>query len=577
MNAPDSTNPADNNTTGWYRTAVNIAVVAGAFSLIVFVLLVVNFILRIGVDARRIDRLDRLKMEILAQPDNEQLQVQIRELDLRVRQDRIRRLDLSRNGGYLLLGGIILFLIGAKWASACRKKLPSPQLKVDTRDEQIREATHGRWAVTAGLVVLVSGASLLALRPAIDFGRIAAPVPSYPSAEEINRNWPRFRGPGGLGISAYTNVPAKWNGKTGDAIFWKQKVPLPGHNSPVLWDNRIFVSGATEDKREVYCFDASSGKPLWQRQVDGGDSKPANVDEGTGFAACTTATDGRRVYAVFASGDVACFDIKGKEVWTRDLGVPDSAYGYASSLTTYKNLLLVQYDQGAVEDEKSKLIALSVFSGQPVWQTPRPVPASWTSPIIIDVNNQPQVITCGDPCVIAYNPADGAEIWRAACLGTDVAPSPIYAGGLVLVIEPYTKVVAIRPDGRGDVTETHIAWSLGMDAPDICSPVANSELIFLLSTFGTLTCREVADGTQLWEKDLEGSFRASPTLAGDHLYLLSEKGVMFIIEAAREYKELATCELGEDCQASPAFADGRIYIRGVENLYCIGAPTSGKP
>jgi outer membrane protein assembly factor BamB len=359
-------------------------------------------------------------------------------------------------------------------------------------------------------------------------------------------------------------------------------VSLPGHNSPVVWDSRIFVSGATEDKREVYCFDASSGKPLWQRTVEvvqDPNSKPVKitVDEGTGLAACTTATDGRRVFAIFANGDVACFDIKGKEVWTRNLGVPDSAYGYASSLTTYKNLLLVQYDQGAVEDEKSRLIALSVFSGQPVWQTPRPVPASWTSPIIIDVNSRPQVITCGDPCVIAYGPADGAEIWRVACLGTDVAPSPIYAGGLVLVIEPYTKVVAIRPDGRGDVTKTHIAWSLGMDAPDICSPVANSELIFLLSTFGTLTCRKVADGTRLWEKDLEGSFRASPTLAGDHLYLLSEKGVMFIIEAAREYKELARCELGEDCQASPAFADGRIYIRGVENLYCIGAPTSGKP
>jgi hypothetical protein len=187
-------------------------------------------------DAKRIDELDALKIEILAQPANEQLRSRIRQLDLRVRRDRIRRLSFSRNGCYLLLGGIAVFLIGVKCACALRKKLPSPQLKGDSRDEQIRAARRARWAVTAGLVVLGAGALLLATRPRIDFSRVGAISTSYPSAEEISKNWPRFRGPGGLGISAYTNVPTNWNGKTGDGILWKQKVPLPGHNSPVLWD-----------------------------------------------------------------------------------------------------------------------------------------------------------------------------------------------------------------------------------------------------------------------------------------------------------------------------------------------------
>jgi len=556
-----------------YQTAVMTAVVGCVFSLIVLVLLVFNYVRRTGVDARRIDELDRLKIEILEQPTDEELKSQIRELDLRVRQDRIRRLDFSRNGIYLLLGGVAVFLIGVKCACAFRKKLPSPQPKADSRDEQIREARRGRWAVTVGLIALGAGALLLVLRPRVDFSKATLVSASYPSAEEISKNWPGFRGPGGLGISAYTNVPTNWNGKTREGILWKKKVPLPGHSSPVLWGDRIFVTGADKDKREVYCFDAVSGKQLWQGSVDsakGNSSEPVEVDEATGFAAPTAVTDGRRVYAIFANGDVGCFDVKGKKVWTRNLGVPDSAYGYASSPAMYRNLLLIQYDQGNVEDEKSRLIALSVFTGQPVWQTPRPVPASWTSPIVVKVGDQHQVITCGDPWVIAYDPANGAELWRAECLGTDVAPSPIYAGGLVLAVEPYTKVVAIRPNGRGNVTDTHITWSVDLDAPDICSPVSDGELIFLLTTFGTLSCHKLADGEKAWEQDLQGNFQSSPGIVGDRIYLISEKGTAYIVEAGHQYKELARSELGEKVYASPAFADGRIYIRGVENLYCIG-------
>ena len=218
----------------------------------------------------------------------------------------------------------------------------------------------------------------------------------------------------------------------------------------------------------------------------------------------------------------------------------------------------------------SQLIALEGSSGRTVWQTKRPVSNSWTSPIVVSVGSQFQVITCSDPWVIAYEPADGTELWRAKCLYGDTAPSAIYAGGLILVTEPYGKLVAVRPDGRGDVTETHIAWSNEDGAPDICSPVSNGDLVFQLATEGWLSCHKVEDGTKLWEQDLRADFRASPSLVGDSVYLLSEKGVMFIIEAGLEYKELGRCELGEDCCASPAFADGRIYIRGVEHLYCIG-------
>ena len=546
----------------WYQAALWSAVVAAAFSLIVVVLLIVNYLQIKVFDPVRAERLELLKLKILDRPDDKQFLLQIRKLDLQIRQDRIRRNNFSYKGSFLLIGGLVVFVISAKVAATFKKKLPEPQALPDRRNEQVRQAMRARWAITVGLAALGAAVLFFATRPVIDFSE-------EPPLKQV---WPCFRGPGGLGISVSTNVPANWNAGTGEGILWKSKVPLPGYNSPIVWGDRVFLSGADANEREVYCFDALSGNLLWTGNVpnlaaDG--AEPVEPGEDTGFAAPTMVTDGRRVYAIFATGDIGCFDFYGGTVWARNLGTPDSAYGYASSLAMYRDLLLIQYDRGAVEDKKSKLIALNAFLGHTVWETKRPVPNSWASPIVAKIGNQHQIITCGEPWVIAYGP-NGAELWRAKCVGGDIAPSPIYAGGLIFAIEPYTKLVAIRPDGQGDVTKTHIAWSIEEAIPDICSPVSNGELIFMLTTDGLLGCYKVTDGTKLWEEDLREDFFASPILLGNRLYLLSQKGVMFIIEVGTEYKKLARSELGEDCHASPAFADGRIYIRGLKNLYCIG-------
>ncbi len=155
-------------------------------------------------------------------------------------------------------------------------------------------------------------------------------------------------------------------------------------------------------------------------------------------------------------------------------------------------------------------------------------------------------------------------------MGGDVAPSPVHANGLVFAVNEYSYLAAIRTDGQGDVTKTHIVWTADYDLPDISSPMSNGELLFLLTTDGFLTCYDVQNGSKVWEKDLETSFRSSPSLVGDRVYLMSEGGVMFIFAADREYKELGRVELGEASNTCPAFMDGRIYIRGRENLYCIG-------
>ena len=562
------------NTAGpWYGCAMATAIISGIFSLIVCTFLLMNLGRSRMVGTPNEAKLVDLRTEIRNDPNNEQLLSRMREFDAENRRQRLRALDISHKGSYLLLAGLVVFMISLRIAVEFKKRQPAPQPKPDQLKEQTRNAKFSRWTMVIGLLVLGSGAAFLATREKIDFAKAGSAVTSSFSMEDVAKNWASFRGPNGAGISAYTNVPSRWDGKTSQGILWKTEIPLPGNNSPVIWNDRIFLSGADPNNRQVFCFDTTTGKLLWTGDVLGltkSNEEPLEMSEETGYAAPTVATDGRRVYVIFPTGDLGCFDFKGKKVWEQNLGRPDNSYGYASSLAMYKNLLLIQYDQGGLEDEKSNLIALDGFSGRIVWQTKRPVGNSWSTPIVAKVGEQYQVITCADPWVIGYNPDDGTEIWRANCINGDIAPSPIYANGLVFAIAPYSKLVAIKADGKGDVTKTHIAWVNEEGGPDICSPLSNGKYVFLMATEGLLQCLNVSDGKKVWEKDFQEYFLASPSLVDDKLYLLSEKGVMYIAEAGSEYKQLAKCELGKKCFASPAFADGRIYIRGVKNLYCIG-------
>lgn len=549
----------------WYRCSVAMAVVSVVFFLIVLFFLILNYGKSRVVDTEDEAKLLNLRSQVYEQPENEALLSQVRALDLEIRQRRFRAVDRSRKGGYLLLGGVVVLLTSIGIAGALKKKLPMPQLSAVGPDQQVHEAKSGRWAVTAGTIVLATGALFLALRPAIDFAG---------TKDEI-AIWPSFRGPEGLGVSAYTNIPIRWDGKTGEGILWKTKIPLPGHNSPIVWGNRIFLTGGDPNELAVFCFDTASGKLLWKGNVTKAPLKegeePLEPMEETGWAAPTAVTDGKRVYAMFVTGDIAGFDFNGKKLWQKSLGIPENAYGHATSLAIYRNLVLVQYDQGVADDGLSKMIALDGFSGDIAWQTKRPVDNSWSSPIVVRIGDAYQVITCSVPMVIAYEPTKGTELWRADCMSGELAPSPIYADGLVFVIEPYNKLVAIKPDGKGDVTKTHIAWSVDEGGPDICSPVSDGERIYMLGTEGLISCHKTSDGKKVWEHDLEEFCLASPSLVGDKIYVLTEKGLMIIFEAANEYKELAKCELGEEGHATPAFLDGRIYIRGVEHLYSIGS------
>jgi len=568
-----------------YQAGLASAIVAGLFCLVVIGALATVHVRRQTLNLAKNEEVAELRAALLKAPDTktrDALQEEVRQRDLALRQEHFGHLRFLKTGGVYLVVGLAIFVLAGTRVAAYRKRLPMP--RPDTqRQRGPRTLAFARWAVTVlGIAIIGSSAALILLTRGMFATDLAPPGGEqaveppidFPKPEEIAKQWPRFRGPGGQGISAYTNVPAAWNGKTGENILWKTPVPLAGENSPVVWADRVFLSGATDERREVYCFDAADGKLLWQKPVEtpvGAALEPPEVMEDTGFACPTTATDGRRVVAMFANGDIAGFDYAGKRLWARNLGPIKTTYGYASSLNMHEGKVLVLLDQGTVGRPNSALLALNALTGKTVWETPRPVPSSWATPALVRSDERLELITCGKPWVIAYDPAAGTELWRGKFLDGDIAPSPVGVGGLIFAVNSGSQLVGIRGGGSGDITASRRVWAGESGLPDIVSPLADGKIVLLVTTDGTLTCYAAADGKTLWEKDLDHIFKSSPTLVGDRVYLMTEKGVMLIFAASAEgYKELGKADLGEPANSSPAYLDGRIYIRGKHNLYCIG-------
>lgn len=554
----------------WRQAALGAAVVSGIFTLIVFGMLAVNYVRAAIVDPLQSERLEILKLKLTDNPNDAQLVESIRLLDVEVRRNSIERPQFTRRAAVLLLIGAAAFLVSFKIYQSLNASFTLPEKETtDAAVTQIIHAHIARAAIVAA-VILLCGISLFYITgaPASDTAS-EADLPPFPAPEEIAANWHRFRGPAGAGISAYTNIPDRWNESDGENILWKSPVELPGYNSPIVWDQSIFLSGADADNRQVYCYELNTGELKWTGQVPTGAPQNVKVMQDTGLAAPTMTTDGRRVYAIFASGDLAAFDFTGRLVWHKFLGVPESAYGYATSLLTYEDRLVVQYDQSTPDENKSRLLIVDSASGTIAREIPRPVANTWTTPIIVPVTDRPLLITCAEPMTIAYDVRDWTEVWRAGGIGADAAASPVYAGGFIFSLSPYEILQAIDPTGTGDVTETKIAWTTYEGLPDICSPLSDGKHLWLLQTYGTLTCLDVPAGQVVYQQDLGTSFQASPSLVGDKIFLIGAEGESIIIAAAGEYKELARNTLSEGGFASPAFVDGKMILRTKGHIYCI--------
>ena len=568
------------------RPAASTAAVAVLFLVAVTAILIVDPAGR--VDLVGANPIDALKDDLARHPDDEGRLQALRDVDLQQReafqQGRLRR----RSAGWLLLAGGIALVGALRVHSAARRRAPRSPGRASLAARWPRDRRRVLAGLVVGAAVLFAAGGIAKIgsddfmagegfRTALDQ---LASAQGGRMDEELP--WARFRGPGGRGVAPTGDYPVNWDGTTGEAVLFATEIPLPGKGSPVAAGGRLFLTGATAERREVYAVDADTGALLWQRTV-----QPAfRVDEGevwtmdlTGHAPSTPITDGHRVYAIFANGDVAAFDLDGHELWCHNLGTPDSAYGYATSLIRHDKLLLVQLDQGLAEDGRSQLLALDALTGQVIWRKPRPVDNSWSTPVVIEAAGRQQLLTTATPYLIAYDPGDGEEIWRAKVLRGDSAASPILAGGHVVVFVPGSQAIALRPDGSGDVTDTHVVWRTDGDFPELCSPTTDDRLLFTLTRGGHLLALDLTDGSILWDHHLPGPFSSSPSLVGSRLVVTNEAGRTWFLDAGPLYVELGTADLGEPVFASPVFFDGRIYLRGERRLFALsdGASDGVRP
>jgi len=388
------------------------------------------------------------------------------------------------------------------------------------------------------------------------------------SSEHILKNWTSFRGPGGNGHAAHANPPLNWSVKADRNILWKTEVPKHGMSSPVIWEDRLFLTGADEATRQIYCYDTDTGELLWQHDVEGlpdspPDGKLPDVLDETGFAAPTATTNGRYVAAIFGTGELVCVNMKGERIWARHLGIPENHYGHASSLISHKNFLFVQYDQ----TDNSQLLAFDLASGNPAWQVNRG-DIAWSSPILIENKGRMELILTNCKAVDSYDPKNGTLLWHVDCLDGEVASSAAYADGVVFVASEGATASAIDVGSHGSGPK--ILWQWDETLPDAASPLVNEDYLILPTGFGVVSCLNVNTGKVLWEHEFDDGFYSSPILVDDRVYIIDLSGTMQIFRMNDKFERLGASKIGEDAYATPAFVGDRIYIRGVTYLFCVG-------
>jgi outer membrane protein assembly factor BamB len=373
-----------------------------------------------------------------------------------------------------------------------------------------------------------------------------------------------FRGNNSNAISSAKGIPTGWNLETGENIAWKSDIPKHGYNSPVINGNRIFISGADEQARELYCYDLHTGKQLWTLTADNIPGSPAQMPKtttDTGLAASTVATNGKQVCAIFASGDLICADMNGNRLWAKNLGVPENHYGYASSLIAYGNLLIIQYDNS----NAPRLIAFDMATGTERWNKARQEKITWSSPIITYVNNQPQLVLMGNPAITSYNPNNGEQHWRVEGLNGEVASSPCSAAGIVFGASEYASLIAV------DAATGKTLWTANDYLPEVSSPVATKEHVYLATSYGVLACYDAKTGELKHSRELNTEFYSSPVITEGKLYVFSNEGGMYIYSVNEDFTLLNSFETGQRTFATPAFTDGRIVVRTENSLYCVSS------
>lgn len=393
------------------------------------------------------------------------------------------------------------------------------------------------------------------------------PFASTVSAEA----WPGWRGPRGDGTCVEQNVPTKWD--PAEAL-WRTELPGQGHASPIVWADRVLAVTALPALRQrvLLCLDGNTGKFLWQQTVVEGPLE--KIHEQNSHASGTPATDGERVYVTFRVGDdivVAAHDLaSGKQLWLVRAGTHTGEWGFSNEPVLFKDKVILDGDSKG----DSFLIALGRQDGKTHWRVSRTNKGiSYSAPLIRELAGRTQLIQCGDRCVASFDPDTGQPFWKVDGPSEEFVATPVYSekAGLVFVSSswPSRVLLAIRPDGSGDVTRTHVAWQDTRGAPYVPSMIVADDFLLSVNNSGVAFCYQAATGRVLWQEKL-GRHHASPVQVGGLVFFINDDGQVNVIEPGVKFQRLATYELGEPCYASPAISDGRVFLRGFKHLFCFG-------
>jgi outer membrane protein assembly factor BamB len=413
------------------------------------------------------------------------------------------------------------------------------------------------------------------------------------------KNWPEFRGPLGDGNSALAKPPVTWNEDEG--IRWKIDVPGTGSSTPIVWNGRIYLTSSIKtDKVDValpeaadqpdrpfgikfpnqiyqsvlLCYDATNGKEIWREVVVEAVPHQGHHPDNN-YASATLTTDGKRLYVPFASLGFHCYSMDGQLIWRRELGKVDTrlSFGEASSLVVRDGKLMICRDN----EGQSYLIALNAETGETVWRVDRDEPSAWATPLILKRKDKTHVVTNGKTRIRSYDLDSGELLWECGGQVSNITPCPVADGDLVFCMSGYrgNSAQAIKIDSNGDLTNgDQIAWSINRGTPYVPSPILHRGLLyFTQSNSGILSCVDAQSGESVIERtrlDSISKLYASPVAADGRIYFVGRGGTTMVVQHGKEFKVLATNQLDDFFDASPALVGDTLYLRGRSHLYCIG-------
>jgi outer membrane protein assembly factor BamB len=390
--------------------------------------------------------------------------------------------------------------------------------------------------------------------------------------------WPQFRGPAGDGHADAKDLPLTWSETSN--IGWQTPIHGRGWSSPVVCGSQIWLTTATEDGHELFAVaaDRATGRILHDLRIFHIE-RPQATHALNSYASPSPVIEEGRVYVHFGAHGTACLDTAtGRTLWSRQDLACDHFRGPGSSPLLFEDLLILHFDGIDVQ----YLAALDKRTGRTVWKTDRSTDfgnadgdlrKAYSTPLLTEVGGRPQLISPGAKAAMAYDPHSGRELWKVRYDGFSNTVRPLAGHGLVFVNTGFgrTELWAIRPDGQGDVTESHVVWRANKSIPTKPSPVLVGDLLFMANDAGIFTCLEAKTGALVWQKRIGGQYSASPLYAAGRIYFFSHEGRTTVIAPEREWRVLAENQLDDGFMASPAVADGRLILRTKARLLCIGA------